>query len=652
MINSSPDSPSDGRLDELEHSELRFRRLFESARDGVLILDPVSRKIIEANPYMSEMLGYSRGELIGKELFEIGLLKDEAASRTAFAELQERGYIRYEHLPLESKLGVRHDVEFVSNLYPEGDQEVIQSNIRDITRRKRLEREVQEKARLLDLSNDAVIVCDLHDNIRFWNVGAETLYGWRQEDTLGQNLHSLLHSEFSRPWNDISHQLAKDHHFSGDVIQTARDGRRIPCLCRLVLDPATSSILASHTDISERKTVEVELVHSLEKAIAAVRGKDDFLAALSHELRTPLTPVLLLANEAAQDPALPEAARQTFATIGRNVALEARLIDDLLDVTRITYAKVTIDRQLVDVHLALRDAIATVQSELFKKKITLTLNLSAPRPLILGDPVRLQQVFWNVLRNAEKFTSIGGRIMVETLLLPRRRLAVKITDTGIGMTPQELERIFAFFSQGDHARPGGAQRFGGLGLGLSISRTLTELHGGTIRAESAGLGQGSTFVIELLLAPENSHMEDRRVVALAPVATASPFAHPKAGRILLVEDHDGTREALTALLSRRHYSVVAVASAAEALAKAAESVFDALLSDIGLSDGDGYALMTSLHALYRLKGIAITGYGQDEDIARARRAGFLFHLTKPIDIESLEHALAAVMRDARSLDRG
>jgi PAS domain S-box-containing protein len=515
----------------------------------------------------------------------------------------------------------------------------------EITARETSTRELAERARLLDLSLDAIIVRDLSDHIRWWNKGAEKLYGWTDQEVSGKNLHSLLQTEFPKPLEEIVAQLHSEGQFSGEVVQIARDGRRIPSLCHWVLDFGTESILASYTDITARKAVEAEMAAARDRAIQASHAKDDFLAALSHELRTPLSPVLLMASEAANDATLPDQARETFAMIVKNVKLEARLIDDLLDVTRITHGKLALDLQDVDVHVPLQDAIETVRSELEGKQITLKLNLARESPVMFGDPVRLQQIFWNVLRNAVKFSLVGGEIMVETAILPGGTLSIRVSDAGMGITKQELGRLFTSFSQGDHASATGSHRFGGLGLGLSISRMLAEMHSGTIRAESPGANQGSVFIIEFPLVRIATRHEPVSPVVLdnpsAPVA-APPTRDLLPARILLVDDHVPTRKALTQLLVRRHYEVVPVGSLTEARAVAEGSHFDFLISDIGLPDGTGNELMAELKARFGLIGIALTGYGRDEDLARSHEAGFLVHLTKPVSVQSLELALIAV----------
>jgi signal transduction histidine kinase len=237
-----------------------------------------------------------------------------------------------------------------------------------------------------------------------------------------------------------------------------------------------------------------------EMAEAAGRAKDNFLAVLSHELRTPLNPVLLIASDSAENNELSPAVRSQFKTILQNIEVEARLIDDLLDMTRINNGKLSLRKETVNAHTVLREAIRTTQVDITTKGIRLSTNLAADQATVSADPVRLQQVFWNVLKNAVKFTPEGGKISIETFLTTRGdRINIAITDTGIGMNSEELERIFSAFSQGDHNQEN-SSRFGGLGLGLAISKKLLEFHSGQISASSNGRNQGSTFSIDLPLA--------------------------------------------------------------------------------------------------------------------------------------------------------
>lgn len=264
-------------------------------------------------------------------------------------------------------------------------------------------------------------------------------------------------------------------------------------------DAISRTLAATSRELAARQAA---IARARDEAMAASRAKDEFLAALSHELRTPLNPVLLLASEAAHDPAYPPDIRQIFATIEKNVMHESRLIDDLLDVTRIAAGKLSLQLKPTDVDAALREALETLRGRATEKHLHLHVDLAAGEARVLGDNTRLQQIFTNVIGNAMKFTPTAGSVAVTSRLdRAGEQLVVEVSDSGLGLTADELSRIFERFSQGDHARQGRQSPFGGLGLGLTISKSLVELHGGKIEASSAGAGRGATFRIHLPLAP-------------------------------------------------------------------------------------------------------------------------------------------------------
>ena len=326
-----------------------------------------------------------------------------------------------------------------------------------------------------------------------------------------------------------------------------------------------------------------------------------------------------------------------FHTVLKNIELEARLIDDLLDLTRITSGKVTLDKRVIDVHSIYQDAIATVQEEIIRKEIVLNLKLAASQSKVFADTVRLQQVFWNLIRNAVKFTPQHGLITVESEASGNDHVVIHIVDTGIGIEPGEMDRLFRTFSQGDQAR-----HFGGLGLGIAISKRLMDVHEGKIHAFSMGRDQGATFTVELPLA-KNSEKLEAGPDESAPFSDDNlPVNTRKNISILLVEDHEPTRKTLALLLKRRRYEVVATASIAEALAQRRN--FHVLISDIGLPDGNGCDLIREMQKRGSIQGIALTGFGMEQDVARSQEAGFLMHLTKPVKIQALEKALNAAVK--------
>jgi signal transduction histidine kinase len=353
-------------------------------------------------------------------------------------------------------------------------------------------------------------------------------------------------------------------------------------------------------------------------------AKDSFLAMLSHELRTPLTPVLTSVIALEQEPDLPAETRASLQMIHRNVQLEARLIDDLLDLTRISKGKVQLNLEEVDAHLLLQSALEICQTDIDHKNLTLETDFAAEQVSLEADPARLQQIFWNLIKNAVKFTPEGGRLWIRTANNDRQ-LRVEVSDSGMGIDPETLPKIFNAFEQGERTR------LGGLGLGLAISKALVETHKGKLTGESAGKNQGATFTASFPLAENHAG-------ASAANTPSSPTAR-KSMRVLLVEDHEDTNRSLTSLLRRRGYFVQAARSVQGALELAANERFDVLVSDIGLPDGSGIDIMQAINSEHPIFGIALTGFGMEEDVRRSHAVGFQHHLIKPVDLNRLDSLL-------------
>ena len=386
----------------------------------------------------------------------------------------------------------------------------------------------------------------------------------------------------------------------------------------------------------ERRRAETEMLRAKEAAEAANRAKDAFLANLSHELRTPLTPVLLIVSMIESDPALPSHFRGDLKTVREHVETEARLINDLLDLTKVARGKLELVLEDVDVHELLASVVAT--ANLRVPVPAASLDLRAARRQVRCDRGRLRQVFSNLVENAQKFTRADGSIVVRTLddASSSDRIRIEVRDTGIGINPEVLPRLFTPFEQGDVRA---WRQHAGLGLGLAISKSLVEAHHGTIRAESAGKGQGTKLTVVLPSA---------RPAAAASVSATRPPA-TSAGRrlrVLLVEDHEPTLEVLAKLLTAAGHTVTSAASFAAADALAHGEDFDLLLSDLALPDGNGLDLMRRLRDRYAGRSIALTGFGTAEDIRSSRDAGFAAHLTKPIDSSELLSTIQQIARGA------
>jgi PAS domain S-box-containing protein len=388
-------------------------------------------------------------------------------------------------------------------------------------------------------------------------------------------------------------------------------------------------------DITERKLAEelkTRLLESERSARAesdrASRQKDEFLASLSHELRTPLTPVLLSLSMLMRRDDLPPEVSDALSMARQNVELEARLIDDLLDLTRVANGKLQLFPEVSDVHQLLRRAMEICCGG---AGAAIELRLDASRHHAWVDPGRLQQVFWNLLSNARKYTPPDGRIAVCSRNDEAGRVRIEVADTGEGIAPETLPRIFNAFEQGD--APAGRRR-GGMGLGLAIARAITEAHGGSITASSAGRGMGAKFTLELsTMDPQLTQFDARKP---APASRRS-----RSLRILLVEDHDATRVVMTRLLKHLGHHVTTAGTVEEAIAYADAAEIDLVISDLGLPDGSGHQVMQAFGQA-GVKGIAVSGYGMERDILMSRAAGFAEHLIKPVDLGKLEEAIARV----------
>lgn len=378
------------------------------------------------------------------------------------------------------------------------------------------------------------------------------------------------------------------------------------------------------TDIDAAKHAEQSLQQARDTAESANRAKDQFLAILSHELRTPLTPVLLTVSLLENRHQLSDEVQEDIQTIRRHVELEARLIDDLLDLTRITRGKLLLNFEVANAHLLLRSAMDICCAERIQD---LTVELDARRHSVRADPARLQQIFWNLLSNAAKFSPPGKPIIVRSSNVPEGSLRVEVEDFGVGIEPDVLPRMFNAFVQGDSSLK---REFGGLGLGLTITKSLVEAHGGTIHAESAGRNKGARFIVEFPVVS----VQPARPIRRAP----SPVEQTPL-RILLVEDHQGTLKLMTKLLMYLGHNVRTASTVKDALEIGQHEELDLVISDLGLPDGSGNDVMRVLKGRYALKGIAVSGFGMDEDIRQSEAAGFSRHLIKPVDLEKLKAAI-------------
>jgi PAS domain S-box-containing protein len=501
--------------------------------------------------------------------------------------------------------------------------------------------------------DDAVLVVDPEGRLVDLNPAAERLAGRAAWEIQGTDAVRAFAG-----WPSLADRLSRIDEQGEAGFELDAPGSRIPAVFDARISRLGGSLAAGWVivlrDISTLRHAEQGRIRmlreraALAEAEAANRAKDQFLATLSHELRTPLTPVLATAAAMLEQPETPEPIREVMEMIRRNVNLEVRLIDDLLDLTRIRGGKLHLKREAVDAHELIPRVLDICRHDPRAAGIRLVLDLAARRHDVEADPIRLQQVLWNLVRNAIQFTPEGGTITIRTrdgsggaegdpTGSSRDALIIAVSDTGIGIAPEVLPRIFALFEQGSDSS---ARRSGGLGLGLTITRSIVEQHGGRLVATSEGEGRGATFTIAL-----------PTVSAAAMVPTIEPIGPDRPDgqrplRILLVDDNADTRTYLAMILTRRGHDVRTAEDVESARRVIAGEDIDLLISDIELPDGTGLQLIQELRVTARpAPAIALSGFGSSDDVEISRSAGFAFHLMKPVDLSALESAIERATSD-------
>lgn len=495
---------------------------------------------------------------------------------------------------------------------------------------------------------DCVIVTDAEARITFMNEVAEKLTGWSFSEAHLRptaEVFRIVNEESREPVESPVEKVMKNGVIVGLANHTLlirKDGQEVPIddSGAPIREPDGSmrGVVLVFRDFSEHKAAEAKLKEAKEAAETANKAKDHFLAILSHELRTPLTPVLATLDlwEASEE--LPHAMRSDLRMLQRNIELEARIIDDLLDLTRIARGMLSFSPADTDIHELLEFLLGLCQSEFQGRRLNLTTRFEATDYYVHTDASRLQQVIWNILTNASKFTEPNGEITVSTTNDENGKINITINDTGIGMTPETLQKLFVPFEQGGQQTN---RRYGGLGLGMAISRALIELLGGEILATSEGPGHGSSFTVSFPTIEEPVPREQS--------AATKALAREQSGqvRILLVEDHADTARALARLLVRRGYQVELADSVAAAIDRLQRTSFDLLLSDIGLPDGTGIELVEKVRTRSQIPALALSGFGMEEDVSRCKEAGFDAHLTKPVNFQKLDALILQLTRGER-----
>jgi PAS domain S-box-containing protein len=605
-----------------KRAEEQLRTTLESIGDGFITLDGCWR-FVYVNAPAESLLGFRREELLGKKFWEVFPLtlgtQLEAEYRRA-ATGESRDFENY-HEPWERW--------FHTRCFPrEGGG--ITVYFRDITKRKRAEEATRESERRFRAMADTVpclVWVSRHDgDTTFLNRRWYVTTGGTPQNSLGWGWAEMVHPDDRKKTLESWEASVRDGtHFEIEQRLRCHDGGYRWYLTRGVpRRDDTGKIVewfGTCTDIDDHKRTQAALVE-------ATQAKDRFLAVLSHELRTPLTPVLLAVTAMQENTGQCASCQTSLEMIRANIELEARLIDDLLDVSRIARGKMNYRFEPVDLHSLIRRAVKVCGPELNPKGHHLALELTAPGHHVHGDPVRLQQVLWNLLSNAVKYTPAGGHITIRTRSESAARIQVEVIDDGVGIRAEDLAHLFEPFERGYGAT---AFHSGGLGLGLAICRSIAEAHQGTLSCSSAGMNKGSTFTLELETIPATANGAE-------PKFTLAPTSGPRL-RILVAEDNTTSASVIADVLRTKGHDVTLATSLHRAI-EAASSSIDLLVSDLDLGDGSGLELMRHVRALGDdIPGIALSGYATAEDVRESLAAGFAAHLAKPVTLTALESAI-------------
>ncbi|MBV8214226.1 MAG: MEKHLA domain-containing protein [Verrucomicrobia bacterium] len=554
-------------------------------------------------------------------------------------------------------------------------------SFRDITARTEADLVSRRLAAIVDNSDDAIVGKDLNSIITSWNQGAQKIFGYRAEEMIGTSIKRLIPADRQQEEDEILDRLKRGDRFDHfETIRVTKDGRQIHVSLTIspIKDASGHVVGASKIarDITERKLADASLRQAqkvAEEAIAekarlleserlaradaerASRLKDEFLATLSHELRTPLNAVLGWSNVLRGHDHLDQQMIQGLDAIDRNARIQAQLIDDLLDMSRIISGKVRLDVQPLDLPAVVLEAVETVRAGASAKGIRLQTVVDPLNALVLGDPNRLQQVFWNLLNNAIKFTPKGGRVQV---LLQRinSHVDVSVIDTGEGIPPDFVPFIFNRFQQAD---PSTTRRHGGLGLGLAIVKSLIELHGGQVRAKSGGIGKGATFIVTLPLTvfhPPSDEGEREHPESRARELPIPPGISLQGIRVLAIDDDADARSLLQVILEAAGATAYLAGSAREGMEELLRQAVDVVVCDIGMPEMDGYGFIREVRRLRdreksEVAAVALTAYARLQDRMEAMRAGFQNHLPKPVEPSELL-AVVRSLASPRSNARG
>jgi PAS domain S-box-containing protein len=628
--------------------------LVESSDDAIVAKD-LNGTILAWNPAAERIFGWRAEEVVGVSILVVIPEERRHEEDTILATMRRGERIQHFETERVRKDGRRITVSVsISPIRDAGGAVIGVAKIaRDITATRQAQTAQATLAAIVESSDDAIIGKTLEGVIVAWNEGASRMFGYAAEEIIGRSILTLLpperHPEEARILGAIRRGERIDHF---ETERVAKDGRVIPV--SLAVSPikdangVTVGAAKIARDISMRRGLERERDVVLEReraaraeAEAANRAKDAFLATISHELRTPLSPILAWSRMIREGALGPDKVARGIAAIERSGHALTQLINDLLDVSRIITGKLRIDVRPIDLGAVVHAAVEVVRPAADAKDIHLIAAVDPDAGRIVGDADRLQQVVWNLVSNAIKFTPPGGRVTVR-VLDEGARVCIVVEDTGQGFPPEFTPHLFDRFRQADNSI---TRQHGGLGLGLAIVRHIVELHGGTVRGESPGLNQGATFtaVLPRKAAPPTEDGGDATDPSAAPTEHSARLAGT---RVLVVDDEPDSNDVVSTILTVHGADVRVASSVPQALEVLKSWKPDVVITDIGMPDHDGLSLLSSMRSdrnLARIPALALTAYATREDRLRILGAGFLMHLAKPIAGDELVASVLSVM---------
>jgi PAS domain S-box-containing protein len=650
---AGPDRPGEFAADELSS---RLSALVQSSDDAIVskTLDGI---ITSWNHSAERIFGWTAAEAIGRHITLIIPPERHAEEDDILARLRRGELIDHFETVRLRKDGRHIDVSISVSPIRDGSGRIIGASkiARSLADRRQGEVIQARLAAIIESSDDAIVSKTLDGVITSWNRAAERIFGWTPAEAVGRHITLIIPTDRHAEEDDVIRRIRRGErvdHF--DTVRVRKDGTRVDVSVTVspIRDGTGRVVGASKIarDIGDRRRLEEERARMLareqearQQAEALSRSKDELLATVSHELRTPLNAIFGWARM-LQTANLDEAQKvRAINAIVRSASAQARLVEDLLDLSRVVTGRMRLDVQTVHLNLVIEAALEALRPAISAKDIALVTALDSQLGTILGAPDRLQQVVWNVVMNAVKFTPRGGRVEVRTRCYDDS-VELVVSDTGEGIAPELLPHVFEPFRQEDSSS---TRAHGGLGLGLTLVRQLIEVHGGSVRADSAGKGQGTTITIVLPLASARAAGE--RGAGDADGRALRGALHGV--RVLLVDDDTESLEVTTAVLRDKGAEVRAVASAFRAHEMVETWQPDVVLTDLAMPGEDGFMLVRALRTVFARRGvtvpmIAVTAYGSPESQARAIEAGFDLYLTKPIDPLQLASAVGTVAQRA------